>query len=231
MSKIDVRFEGLYDIRTMMFLKGQGLFNFSFDFRAKSFNFLQQYRFLEILEKSYNKNCIYFLQYQNERDFVIQKMLDDLKLNWSGRCNLHEQFFLEFSDNQELNFYQQFDFPFYWHFQDRKDINELIKSNNLKGLVFNSKFFEEYINKGSWYGFLQSLFTIVPNIKMILSTDFDFILSLAKRSINIELMGIDLLSFAIDSNVEVCYRNVNLYKLRDLIINLPKELAVTSSLS
>ena len=94
-NPIKLRIEGVYDIRTVQYLKGQGIEDFSFDFRPKSFNFLQQYRFFEIIERCFHKNLRFFLKYQNEKDFIVQKMLNDIKEKWLGTYDIGKNFILE----------------------------------------------------------------------------------------------------------------------------------------
>ncbi|TNE98703.1 MAG: hypothetical protein EP326_09415, partial [Deltaproteobacteria bacterium] len=62
----------------MDLLTKEGVSSFGFDFRVRSFNFLQQYSFLELIEKNFQTNHQYDLIFQDEKDFVIAKMIADL---------------------------------------------------------------------------------------------------------------------------------------------------------
>ena len=94
--------EGIYDQRTFNSLKEVGISSFSFDFRPTSFNFYQQYRFLDLIDKCFDSSHQYFLHFAGEADFVIQKMVDDLdaQLGDKEKSNI----FLEFSDRCSSKF-------------------------------------------------------------------------------------------------------------------------------
>ena len=92
-----IRVDGIYDLKTLETARSLGLNLFQFDFRPKSFNFLQQHVFLDMLSKGVLSSETFFLRYSNEKNFVIFKMLEDLKSMIPLEKN-SDQVFLEFSD-------------------------------------------------------------------------------------------------------------------------------------
>ena len=91
MEKNNLRIDGIYDFRTVHFLEQKMVQNYSLDFRTRSFNFLQQHKFFELLGKDIKKDNRYFLHYAYEKDFIISKMIDDLRYELGIGDNENEQ--------------------------------------------------------------------------------------------------------------------------------------------
>lgn len=266
MKDINLRMEGIYDLRTILHLKNLNINCFSFDFRPRSFNFLQQYKFFEILQEEYSKELCFFLRYENEKDFVIQKMLTDLKdfffknnLSIKNNNNLSntslivddhkdiydnnddpsksnfeidlfgDAFPLEFSDDLGRKYYDYFKHPYWWHYRESNELNSLLESPYLKGIVIDSDMFGQYFNQEAILGFLQ-IFHIrggekqeqkksLPPLKLILRSQWQnnsTLLSIFKN----DYIKMEYLSLPIDQSIEICYRNVDLNKLNQNIQNI-----------
>jgi hypothetical protein len=216
MKDQNVKIDGIYDLRTLKSLLDLGIKEFSFDFSPRSMNFLQQHVFMEMLDQTFHSNFRGFLKYQNEADFVIRKMLDDLMMRWGDGHLLSKFFPLEFNDEKDRDFYDSFDWPYYWHYTNGSVFKELQNSRNFKGLILHYSLLEKMHSQGSLNSFIQSLIQLLyqngasDNFEIILNGDWNmnWIQSL------FDYLEIDLISFPINSAVEVCYRNVDLNKVK-----------------
>ncbi|MBF0207948.1 MAG: hypothetical protein HQK53_13800 [Oligoflexia bacterium] len=254
-GEIKIRIEGIYDTRTMQFLKRSGVEHYSFDMRPRSFNFLQQHRFFEIVERHFAADYYFYLRYEGEKDFVIKKMLDDIA---EKGILSRESFLLEFSDNQQAEYYESLGHPFLWHYQegDEAKLHELLPLVNFRGLVFSQRFFQEAHRLGRWYSLLNQLLSgmgVGPlgrdsaRPTVVLTSDWNFshnfyrLLNSPYFSDHVDqhdkhdkhdqhgqALGVDIFSLPIDSSVEVCYRNVDFYKLDHELKLVPKELVSTT---
>ena len=205
------RVEGIYDKRTIQRLKDLKLTDFAFDFRPRSFNFLQQHNFLDLLEILSLGDNIY-LNFENEADFVIQRILDSAKDKIAK-----ENIFLEFSDDQEASFYESFELPYIWHFDSAsKNISSILESKLLKGVVLPFGELLKAHEKGILHNFSNNFhaqfFELLTKNegKLVLQMDWDSNLF----SSAVEYFDFDMISVAISNKVEVCYRNVDLTKIQ-----------------
>lgn len=130
-----VRLEGVYDIETARFMRTLSIDSYLFDFRPKSFNFLQGYKFLELMKEHYSPFDSYYLRFSSEKDFVVFKLLDDLKKCLQESGESLDNFYLEFSGNESREYYDQFEIPFFWHYDQQYDASSVLKAKNLRGLV------------------------------------------------------------------------------------------------
>jgi hypothetical protein len=205
-----IRVDGIYDLKTLETARSLGLNLFQFDFRPKSFNFLQQHIFLDMLSKGILPSETFFLHYSNEKDFVILKMLEDLKgVISSGKSS--DQVFLEFSDERESSYYDQFDVPFYWSFNLGKSIEEVLKTYNLRGIIWDLSLMEDIHQRYGLENFLPHfLDQYGENIRrMKLQMVLRVGRSLKLLPLLFQLLPFDFISLPIDSSLELSYRNVN----------------------
>ena len=206
-----VKISGIYDKRTIQRLKEVGINQISFDFRARSFNFLQQHSFMELQEELAIDESIY-LQFENEADFVIKKIIDDLK-----HVRSSNNLFLEFSDEQTSSYYDQFLTPYIWHYSlECKSLEAIEESKYISGIVLKFsdllKLHEDGVLHNFCNNFHSQFIKLLSNkeFKLILDLDWD---SNLFSSIS-EYFDFDIISVAINNKVEVCYRNVDLAKVQ-----------------
>lgn len=155
--KARLKVTGIYDQTSLNLLQEEGIKLFGFDFRARSFNFLQQYAFFELLNTSYQSNFKFDLIFQNEKDFIIQKMVDDLKekLLELGRTKESlSHFNLHFTDVKGVEFYDSFKTPFIWEFHPMEDLVKLAHSSYLKGIVLPYDYLLDLHQKGEFHTFV-----------------------------------------------------------------------------
>lgn len=207
-----IKVAGVYDKRTIQRLKEVGVNQMTFDFRAKSFNFIQQYAFMELQEELALNESIY-LHFENEADFVIKKIIADLSEVKSKRNIL-----LEFSDLYDGEYYDQFNMPYIWHYNlESKSIDSISKSKNLKGITLKFSDLFNLHNDGVLNNFCNNFHALFINnlrneeFKLTLELDWD---SNLFSSIS-ELFDFDTFSIGINNKVEICYRNVDLSKVQD----------------
>jgi hypothetical protein len=111
-----MRFEGIFDLRTLKFLKSLGHHHFTFDMRPQSFNFMPLHRLISILENvmlgflqdPQGSPDKFYFQFEREKEFVITKICQDLTesfqtLQSKERGSIWgKNFFLEFFDGPEF---------------------------------------------------------------------------------------------------------------------------------
>ncbi|MFA6239236.1 MAG: hypothetical protein WC635_17990 [Bacteriovorax sp.] len=204
-----LRIEGIYDKRTLRHLKDQGLKDFCFDFSPKSFNFIQEYVFLEQLLSLLGSSDRVFLHFDRSNDPMVAKLINDLTKAGHALDNI----FFEFDEWSPESTPLNFSFKYLVNFSKSTDPSKLI-GKNFKGFVFDFNFFEELHHSNLLNNFAVNFYTRYHNILneqnlMLLKIDWNNNL-LASL---FELFEFNLLSFPINSKIEVCYRNVDLNKL------------------
>ena len=198
------RVEGIYDRRTIQLIKELSIFDFGFDFRPLSTSFLQQHIFMDLIKNNLGPSHKIYLRFENEQNFIIQKFLDDLQENGIPK----DQIILEFSDDQELDYYEQFQIPYLLHFTQEKKAN-IKDSMFFKGLVFSSAEFQIQKENGKVGQFQNKIFnflgskSIDSEIFLYHDWDTDLYPSL------FEYFDIDACTLPINDKIEVCYRNVD----------------------
>lgn len=205
-----LRIDGIYDKRTLKHLKEQGIKDFCFDFSPKSFNFIQEYVFLEQILNLLNYSDRIFLHFSRSNDPMIQKIIDDLKKAGHSLDNIFFEFDEWSKDITPINF----EYNFLLNFSSDVDVSKLM-GKNCRGLIFNFEFFEELHRSRSIQNFSNNFYTkyyttLNENCLMLLKIDWNNNL---QTSI-FDLFEFDLISFPINSKIEICYRNVDFNKLR-----------------
>lgn len=218
-----LRVDGIYNLETYNKLREIGVNEYSFDFRPRSLNFLQQYRFMELLDSSDGLGRFY-LHYAYEPDFVIQKMLDDLAKAFP---EIYSQIILVFSDTQELSFYEKFQVNYAVEYQSEEQINKLIKSNFLKEIIVDYSDLEIHHGQGKGMHFLQNIFKLKKqrndlSLSLRLKWDFDRIDSI------FDFFQFDHYVVSINQQIESQYRQVDLQKLQRHIDTIAQQLTFSS---
>lgn len=205
MMKLKV--SGLYNHRIIKQLNELGIASYEFDFRPRSFNFIQKYVLEEII-KEINLSERLFLHFANEPDFMIQDTLSVFK-------DSEHQVSLMFSDDQDVSFYEQFDTPFFWHYRPEALSKNILKSRNLAGVVFDIEFLNDVLNKGNLLNFYSNFLQMTRgrDLSIVINIDWDGAVS----SEILELFSPDFLDVAIGPKVEICYRNVDSKKIENSI--------------
>lgn len=212
-----IKIDGVYDKRTVRELDQVAIRDYGFDFRPLSFNFLQQYRFLELIDSCFSPLNRYFLHYSNERDYIVWKMINDLS---SARSENMDGFHLEFSDQQDSSYYNQFGLPYYWHYSPQVNMKQVfLNFKYLKGIVIPFNIMEEIHQSGNFHNFTQNfhkssygpMMERKIELSLLLDWDSNIFPSL------LEFFDFDMFSFAINHKTEICYRNVDLKRVKNQI--------------
>lgn len=201
------KIEGIYDQRTLKLLKARGLRNFGFNFSPKSFNFIQEHIFLNDLIPLLDPSDRIHLHFTRSNDPMIPKVIEDLGKVGIQKENIYidsdewDKEALNLGINYYLNYYPELDLS-------------LCNSPQFSGLIFNFSFFEELHHKGVLKNFIMNFYT---HFKNYLTEDKQIILHV-DWSDNVfpslfDYLDFDLMSFSINSKIEICYRNVDLKKL------------------
>ncbi|MBC7539385.1 MAG: hypothetical protein H7281_11230 [Bacteriovorax sp.] len=204
-----LRIDGIYDKRTLKHLKTLGLKDFCFDFSPRSFNFIQEYVFLEQILNLLDPTDRIFLHFSRSNDSMVFKLTEDLKKMGHSLKNVYFEFDEWSSEINSIDF----SYNYLLNFTKDSDPTKLM-GKNFKGFIFNFEFFEGLHRSNLLNTFASNFYTryhsrLGENSLMLLKIDWhnNLLTSL------FDLFEFNLLSFPINSKIEVCYRNVDLKKL------------------
>lgn len=206
-----VNVAGIYNLEILKSSISNGVKDFTFDLRPSSFNFIQEYVLLELLEYISLRDTSIYLHFEGEADFVIQKIVKDIRQVMASLGKLE----LIFSDSNSVDYYEQFQTPF--HLVQKTDSLDpkLVESKLLAGLILPADMIESIG--------LQKCLKMVGAVKNIdpdrmISTevryDKDRIVETHKHIPN------DQLFFTIGSNLETAYRQVDTIRIKKHLSSL-----------
>lgn len=197
-----MRITGLYDQRTIQLLKEQKIYSIGFDLRPRSLNFIQTHRLLELL-KDVDLGSVY-LHFENEKEFIIEDILKRVKDVYGGKL------VLEFTDHQSKDFYDQFKLPYMLSFDGHRGDLKGSCGEYFCGFSFDYDYFEGIHMRGYFESWVTEYYRTISFLgrqiqhHLIRQWDSDIFPSLN------ELLDFDYVSLPICSEVEVCFRNVDL---------------------
>lgn len=213
-----IRIDGVYDLRTLHLLKDIEIKDLGFDFRPLSFNFLQQHKFMDFVEvlKGSNtlKDFMLYCHFCEESVDVINKIKNDYLELYPK-----EQLKLEFSDFRPAEFYRQLDHDFIWHYKAEFGVLDILKAPNLRGIVLDYHFLHQLHLDGVFDAFFNHFMQQVlpklktPGFQLILKCDWDSDLFPSL----FDFVDFQMISLAINSKIEICYRNVDTSKASENI--------------
>ena len=210
-----IRLDGIYNNETLEAARSMGVESFQFDFRPRSLNFLQLHVFQEMIDKLPKNKETFFLHFSNEKDFVVAKVVEDFKKSLE-RNSSGSEMILEFSDEKDAGFYDQFDVPFFWNYSPGSILEEVLQCYNLRGMVWSLDLLNDFDSSRSlelifdqfWDNYGQhiqrmKLKNLIRGVRP---------LNFLERVLN--MMPFDFISLPVDHHFESSYRNVNLSELR-----------------
>lgn len=220
--KNELRIEGIYDKRTIQLLQEQRINDFGFDFCPRSFNFIQEHVFLKEIIPLLSRNQKIYLKFPNSNDLMLKRIVKDLNQENVNQDNI----FFEFSDIVNQEDLDKFEYQFLINYSQNLNISK-IQSKLLKGIIFDFTFLESLNSKNLLNSFVRNFYSqnttvLNENIQLILKADWP---SNLLQSL-FHLMDFNLLSLPINSNIEICYRNVDINKLKQEIRLISKNLIV-----
>ncbi|MBL7666013.1 MAG: hypothetical protein JNM93_12835 [Bacteriovoracaceae bacterium] len=218
---MELSVSGVYGPESLHLLMNLGIKRFCFDLRPLSLNFLQEYKLHQILKTYVTPNEQILIQFENEKTYVVEKILADLKK--SPVLDFSKQVSLEFSDTQDVEYYEQFGVPYYWHFSTKMNYQEFFHAPNFQGFIFQLKDLIDWFQDGSLYTFFKSL-----NDQNVHKKHFNLCLPIQS---NIPESMLDFLNFhsielLINKSVEDSYRNINLEQLKSVVVGYRHALSI-----
>lgn len=212
-----VRVNGIYDLRTIKELIKLQVKHIGFDFRPKSFNFIQIYKVEEFIKDIDGHFEKIYLHFSDEKDFMIQKIIQDILKTGITK----EQIVLEFSDSLNQEFYEQFGINYIVHLD--KDLRNLERTKLLKGISLHSAHLEEIIKSDQFPSFVNEVYTFYPYLKsdQTIELHLDMNWDSEPYTCYSEYLKPEFIIYSINPLIEVCYRNVNLPKLDSYLKKLP----------
>lgn len=204
-----VRIDGIYDLRTLKHLKQNQLKDFCFDFSPRSFNFIPEHIFLEQLVPLLGHLDRVFVHFPLSNDLMVAKLANDLK---KAGIDLGQVYF-EFDEWSPEVSAKNFEFNYLLRYSKDLDVNKAI-GKNFCGFVFEFSLLEDLYQKNLLNRFTANFHT---RFHSLLKDPHFLVLKLQWNS-NImsslfDFFEFDLISMPISSDIEVCYRNVDLSKL------------------
>ena len=217
------RIDGIYDKKTLTHFQNWGVNSYSFDFRPRSFNFIQQYVFNNIVKTSIRNRDNVFLHFCNEKDYIIEKIVKDTPLV-KGK---YSQLSLEFSDSLDVSFYEKFQVPFLWHYRSGRDLNEFLKSPFFIGLIIDINIITNIYETGQLREFSLDLGSEISlnqknGVYLILKQEWT---SQILPSY-LELFDFEFFSLPINSMIETGYRQVDVAKSKDYFFKIQSLMAL-----
>lgn len=207
-----LKINGIYDSRSVKFLKKMGVTNFGPDFRPRSFNFLQIHNLQSILEENWEESNNYFLSFDNEKNFVIDKVVESLNETVMSTYNRpFKNFYLELFNYKDIEQLEKVSYPFLWHYQSGLPLKRIFDMKNFAGIVFPHGLLSTLREKRQLHNFFNNLYHSMPTEKI---DRIHFVLDLLWDDdpyySMVELVDFSWVTVTISSNVERCYRNVDL---------------------
>jgi len=217
-----IKIDGTYNQNTITMLEELKINDFSFDLRPKSFNFIQEHVLLDILKAIYRPWNRYYLHFENEKEYVIEKILHDVQelvVKSGNSTDLVENIFLEFSDGLALHYYESFKTPYLFHLDERHRLEDLKAGKYLRSINFSYSYLHHLQQSGKLGefvgGFLKQLKRMEPPLKMELMLSMDWnddpFFSL------FHYFQFNVISFPLNQKVELSYRNIDYELLKKYV--------------
>lgn len=214
-----LKFEGIYDFKTFNCLKSLSIKNFGFDFSPKSLNFLQTKTFLNEIMPELEEGDFVFLKFDHVFDPMIEMLLTELKTSRVKKENI----ILEFNFFDKSFYAQKFSqYKFIFSYFDLY-FNQIKGVEALSGITLEHARLVELDEKGILINFITNFHSKVSvelREKNLLEVKMDWTHHISESFF--DLIDVSHISYKIDSNVEVCYRNVDLAKIEKEIENFNK---------
>lgn len=211
MNLLNLKFSGIYDSNVLNILENENINNLAFDFRPKSMNFIQIYKFLDMIEFiSLSKKNI-FLQFSDEKDFVIDSILNDIKNSSLSSVLKEKKLYLDFYDSslKSISYYDQFNIPFYIRYQ--ADNISVLNAKYLEGVILENSHLNYLHEINKLNDFLADFIRNTSNYKLKINLNVNWGETIIASVF--DFLSIHLINFNIDNSVEKGYRVVDPIKL------------------
>ncbi|OFZ22192.1 MAG: hypothetical protein A2202_03785 [Bdellovibrionales bacterium RIFOXYA1_FULL_36_14] len=217
-----IKIDGTYNQYTITMLEEMKINDFSFDLRPKSFNFVQEYVLLDILKEIYRPWNRYYLHFENEKEYVIEKILNDVKasaIKTDNTTDLIENILLEFSDGLPVQYYESFKTPYIFHLDERHRLEDFLACKYLKAVNLSYAYLHHLHQGGKLGEFAGSFLKLLKRLEqhqkievmLLRDWDEDIFPSL------LHYFQFHVTSFPLNHKVELSYRNLNYELLKKYI--------------
>lgn len=209
MELFKFRIDGLYDLRTLKELKAEGVDHFCFDFNPRSFNFVPEHVFLDLFIKVLSDMDKIFLHFVNNKDPMVLKISSEMKKRRGNLQNIFFEFDEYFNDYElpsEIKFLQLYGNSL---FSLQKNLD------NLAGFIFPYEQLAKLQDEAQLIKFYSNFFTHFNSYQLDSKL---FVLKLGWNdkvtSACVDVFDFNIISLTLNSEVEVCYRNIDIIKLK-----------------
>jgi hypothetical protein len=197
---------GVYDKTTLNTLSNIDVRNIIFDFRPRSFNFVQEYKMQEILENEIHENSQIGLCFESEKAFIIDKIFNDLE-NKSYITKEQILLFLEGIIEKATREH----YLYYWKYDQRMDLNDLLQDDNCLGIVLDQVLLDSLNQSQQLYQFMSKL----------IKSNKEIVVESSKLPTGLlDFFKIDSLILPLNKEWEVGYRQVDQDLLDDYLRRL-----------
>lgn len=204
-----IKINGIYDLRTIKLL-GQDYQHFGFDFYPLSLNFIQGHIFNDLMAQTFRSDFKYYLKMKNTKDFLVQSTLNEITTATKRNLIDLDNVYVEIDEKEYLSL-KHLHASFWLHIDSHIDLN-ILEESQIKGIVIHNVHTEHAYEKERFYKFLNKIFELKNkrNLKVELALNWS---ENIEQSL-VDFFDFDVISYPINHLVEVCYRNVNLQKLK-----------------
>ena len=221
---MDLVLDGIYDKRSFDFAHQSAKGVYGFDFRPRSFNFIQAYVIQDLLKNSMiSSEDIIELQFQNDSDIVINSIIEKVSQQHS---NIRLNFGLSSSHSLEELEKNKRAFSIVFDHVDVKAYEKAL-SPYCQSVVFSYDDLHKLSMMGQLNNFIVNFFSKVmkaKNDKFRLGVKLNWDSNVSSGII--DQLDPDYLKFEISSHVERCYRNIDVPKLSEYVSQTRKALAI-----
>lgn len=216
MIKAKFGIEGLYDLRTAKKLKDFGLQVYVFDQRAKSTQFIQTHILIEILKSELLLNSKIVLKFDTDRSYMIDHVINKII---SETTISKEQLEVWFYAQNEWIETAHLSFKVYYN----RDISpqKALSSNRFTGFIFRAGDFDTPNSQMDQ----QKILLIMQLLK---GRSYSHALSLSPYDsfphALVDYLTIETFLLEVNSDVELCYRNLDFDKISKCLNMLIKEI-------
>lgn len=215
---MEIKINGIYSIETIQFLQDLKIKNFGFDLRPTSFNFIQLHSIREIISKVDTGKEVYSFIFENEKDYVIQELLKNIKEETLIDPN---RILIEFASITDISVCENFKMNYNWHFSNQINYRKIQDSNYLKILSFSQRELIELQNKEEFFHLIKEI-NEIKNDSNILDLRVDWTESLIESII--DFINPQILTFEVNNLVETSYRNTNNQLIQNHLYQIAKQL-------
>lgn len=195
-----IRLEGIYNQNIISTLSRGEINDITFDFRPKSFNFIQLHIFEEMID-TLGPTERAFLQFNAEKHLVIDEIVKTIP------DRFHHVFKLEINAPVNFDYFNQLPLPFFWKFDLNENWKELLSLPNLGGFVFSFQTIKELHEQNLLMDFFRHFYQECQmnnrsDIELILSLDWDSDLFPSL----LDIVDFSTISLPLNFHVESSYR-------------------------